>query len=431
MNESILGADSLSKSSLYSDIGLLWLYLKKEENPTNGYKCLITSMSGALSEICLSKLKECDFNAFTRISRLFLNLFSDSNVSKKDKKIRFRRESDEELSKSVQNIKLNDLSSDETATILLNRITKFVIECYHSDNSNYNYLELVLNLFKLHTLTTLSLLLDSNTNDCVEKFWTNYLKAWFETQRLSLPTNDKTKQIKALVDIVLILNLLNNEKHINFCLLDAIPSLSDPYILETLFSNLCQTKDKYLKEWLKSEIAGKAIVKETSNLIHDSIEMSASSHRDLDILWKLISHCFSENSINKIYIEEIIDKFRLSLQNSGSVSKIEHLVDFTCRLASHLFSSYDLCTSLTSARNLLLTIFSLNCRFLDGNKQLSNAWKIGVRVIIESNGGFISEDGIITKLALQIRSRLQANIHTIEKYFSNSFLFNSKFLCFD
>jgi hypothetical protein len=275
----------------------------------------------------------------------------------------------------------------------------------------------VLNLFKLHTLTTLSLLLDSNTNDCVEKFWANYLKAWFETQRLSLPTNDKTKNIKALVDIVLILNSLNNEKHINFCLLDEISSLSDPYILETLFSNLCQTKDKYLKEWLKSEIAGKAIVKETSNLIHDSFEMSASSHRDLDILWKLISHCFSENSINKIYIEEIIDKFRLSLQNSGSVSKIEHLVDFTCRLASQLFSSYDLCTSLTSARNLLLTIFSLHCRFPDQNKQLSNAWKIGVRVIIESNGGFISEEGIITKLALQIRSRLQANIHTIEKYF--------------
>lgn len=417
MNDSISGTDLLSKSSLYYDIGFLWLYLRKQENSTNNYQNLIVKISSALSQLCLSKLKDSHYSVFPRISRLFLNLFSDSNINKKDKKIRFCRESDEELTESVQNLKLNDLRSDEMATALLNEITKTVIDYYHSDTYKYNYLEILLDLMKLHSLTTFSLLLNYINNDCIEKFWTTYVKVWFETQRLSLPTNDKSKQIKTLIDIIFILNSLTDEKQRKLSLLDEVSLMSDPYILDSLFSKISHSNDKCYKEWLNSENAGKAIVKETSNLIHHSIEISASSDRDLDILWKLISHCFSSNCINKQYIEEIIDKFRLTLQNSRSVSKIEYLVDFTCRLASQLFSSYEFCTSSVSARNLVLTIFSLNCRFPDENKQLLNAWKSGIRVIIKSNGGYMSEDGIITKMALQIRSRLQANVITLEKYF--------------
>ncbi|CAG2183114.1 unnamed protein product, partial [Oppiella nova] len=83
-------------------------------------------------------------------------------------------------------------------------------------------------------------------------------------------------------------------------------------------------------------------------------------------------------------------------------------------MAQQLFASYELCTELSSARELLVTIFAINCCIDDPNGQLSTAWRTGVANIVRSNGAYLKDDGVITRLALHIRSRLQANITSVE-----------------
>ncbi|CAG2118246.1 unnamed protein product, partial [Medioppia subpectinata] len=222
-----------------------------------------------------------------------------------------------------------------------------------------------------------------------------------------------------LIDMTIALMELIADNETRFKILNDICLLSDPYIIERVISiATTKTGDNYLHQWLKSESAGRALIAQTSLLIHASIESSAgpSAQRDLDILWRLISHCFADNSFKREYIEEVIDKFRVAFQDScrSSSATADHLLDFTCRLASQLFTSYELCTELSSARDLLLTIFSMNCRVDDPSGQLRTAWRSGVANIVRSNGAYLADDGIIARLALEIRSRLQTNITSIE-----------------
>ena len=312
------------------------------------------------------------------------------------------------------------------AVSALNQISAALIEGYHSDDNKYQYLELLIDLFRVQTKDSFDRLLKVLTIS-FDNFWSAFVREWFTKCVQNKNFNEKTKKIKTLTDLTIILLSFVEEKEQKYVFLDEILSINDPFVSETLFSTIIASNEKYLSDWLKFESTGTSIVNLTSKLIDNIIDSSSdSSQQESDVLWKLMSLCFVDNSFNKLYIEVIIDKFRQCLQNScRSSSNREFLVEFTCRLASQLFSSYELCTSLTSARELLLTIFSINCRFDDSNKQLSNAWKTGVTNIVKSNGCYLSEDGIVSKLVLSVKSRLNSNITSVEKY-----LFDLVFLLF-
>ena len=72
--------DILSKSSLFNDLSLLWLYLRKD----NKYKELVELIAEELSDICQSKIRDNDFKSFPRICRLFLHLFTYCLGQKKE-----------------------------------------------------------------------------------------------------------------------------------------------------------------------------------------------------------------------------------------------------------------------------------------------------------------------------------------------------------
>lgn len=419
VKEAIDTNDTLSKSSLFNDLALLWLYLRKDEKQRK----LVEVIAEELTDICHSKIKDNDFKSFPRISRLFLNLFSDSSAKKKEKKIRFRRDSsDTDLRRAFNDLKLNDLIGDEIAISFANRLTKTLIDVYHSDRwlsyQRYEYLILLIDLFRVQTNDTLNSLVKELGLKDVNEFCHKFVKEWFKRQSLCLKSEQKTNEIKSLIDLTFFTLNFIEVKEEKFQLMNDLLSLNDPYIIDGLFSRIIASKDKTLGQWLKSESAGNAIVAQTSQLIHNSIDSSsASSQRDADVLWKLMTHCFAENTFDKRFVEAVIDKFRLSIQNiDRTKADTNFLVEFTCRLASQLFASYELCTSLTSARELLLTIFSINCRIDDQNKELLNAWKTGVKNIVRSNGAYINDDSIVSRLALHVRSRLQSNITSVEKY---------------
>ena len=355
---------------------------------------------------------------------MFYNLFCDSIAQKKDKKIRFRRDSDKDDYKSQQIFKSNDLISDGLAANVLNAVVKALIDGYNVDHNNHQFLELLLHLFKVQTKDNFNRLLTELNINSFDEFWTVFIKQWFSKCSLNTESKEKSQLIKTLIEMTAVLLAFVEEKQRKYNLLNEILTLNDPFLTESLISTIIKSKDKFLSEWLKTESTGTSIESMTSKLIENIIGSSADpSEKDLDILWKLISHCFSDTSFDKLSTEKVINKLCISLKNCCSSSKSKFIVDFTCGLASQLFKSYELCTSLASARELLLTIFSINCRLSEENTHLTNAWRDGVRNIVKSNGSYLCDDGIITKLILEIRSRLQSNIISFEKYFNCSQIF--------
>lgn len=365
-------------------------------------------------DLCLTKINEHDLTAIPRITLLVDCLFNEPNVSKRDeRKICFRRESEETntFTKSVK--EPNELICDELASNFLIQLMESAVNLYSADHSLCLLIELLLVTLKFNTKQTLSSFLKCNQNECVNTFWNKYIKVWLENERLSLPTQDKIQQVRKLVEMVITLCHIDGDKINKLSLLDQLAAIKDPYIFECLLMQINQSTDEVLKEWLRTDAAGISIVNEASHLIHQSINVSASSQRDLDILWKIVSHCFTSDLIRKDYMEEIIEKFRLTIQNSSL--KTENLIEFTCKLASHLFSGYERCTSLDSAKNLVITLFTMSLQPTVKNELLRTTWKNAVDVIVKSNGAYLCEGGVISMLALKIRSRLQGQLKTIER----------------
>ena len=416
MNDSISTNDYLSKSSLFNDLAILWLYLRKDDK----YRDLIKQIANNLADICLKKISENNLKSFTRISRLFLSLFSDSIAQKKEKKIRFRRDSDEDDYKLEQNLRFNDLINDEMAVSAVHQINRALIDGYHSDDNKYQYLELLVDLFRIYTKDSFEQFLEVITID-FNKFWSNYIKEWLRNCVHNMKSSDNSSRIQRIVDLIVILLSFVDEKQEKYDFLNQVLSLNDPFVSESLFSTLISSKDNHISNWLQSDPTGTAFVKLIAQLLdHMFKSLNNTSAEDLAIFWKLFNDCLAKNSINKLYVGVIIDKFTAIFRNiclsSLSSDDREFLVKFVCRLASELFSSDEFCTSLTPSQDLLLTIFSSNCRTDDTDNQLLNTWRKGLTNVVKSNGGYFSDNGIISRHVLEIKSCLNANINSIEKY---------------
>nr|XP_006628262.1 PREDICTED: E3 ubiquitin-protein ligase listerin isoform X1 [Lepisosteus oculatus] len=119
--------------------------------------------------------------------------------------------------------------------------------------------------------------------------------------------------------------------------------------------------------WLKGGVLGEKLVVLAEALCDTGLkEISAMkpSHSDS---WALISmalsqHVQNESLIGEAYVEKIIDKLHSTLtkaKNLSDAGNIEPLVSFICDVASNFFGSVKDCLLLSSAEELLLTLFQL------------------------------------------------------------------------
>ncbi|KAM6907339.1 E3 ubiquitin-protein ligase listerin [Xenentodon cancila] len=125
------------------------------------------------------------------------------------------------------------------------------------------------------------------------------------------------------------------------------------------------------RDWLKGSVLGERLLGLTEDLCkvgnssHASVS-STSSHS-----WTLISLVLShhnhnnESLIGEVYLEKILEKLHNTLSETKSLSdagNMEPLVSFICDVASSFFSSVQDCLLLSSAEELLLTIFQLTAQ---------------------------------------------------------------------
>ncbi|MGH0145037.1 UNVERIFIED_CONTAM: hypothetical protein FKN15_033072 [Acipenser sinensis] len=140
-------------------------------------------------------------------------------------------------------------------------------------------------------------------------------------------------------------------------------------ILLQIIQKACADEAKFeaTSDWLKGEVLGEKLVKLAEDLCAiglNRISTLKSSHSDS---WALISlalsqHVQKKTLIGEVYVEKIIEKLHATLlkaKNLSDAGDIEPLVSFICDVASNFFCSVKNCLLLSSAEDLLLTVFQL------------------------------------------------------------------------
>uniref|UniRef100_A0A667XFH7 E3 ubiquitin-protein ligase listerin n=1 Tax=Myripristis murdjan TaxID=586833 RepID=A0A667XFH7_9TELE len=174
-------------------------------------------------------------------------------------------------------------------------------------------------------------------------------------------------------------------------------------------------------DWLKGSVLGEQLLGLADELCNLRGSYSTSTSPKSTHSWTLISLVLSQRHnneplIGEVYMEKILEKLHATLCETKGLSdagNIEPLVSFICNVASTFFSSVQDCLLLTSAEELLLTVFQLTAQdqththlsdsLLDKLRKVCVA---GVRSLVQHPECEVREGGFMHSTALWIKNQL-------------------------
>ncbi|XP_043927951.1 E3 ubiquitin-protein ligase listerin-like [Protopterus annectens] len=179
----------------------------------------------------------------------------------------------------------------------------------------------------------------------------------------------------------------------------------------------CQVSD-----WLKGEVLGEQLVLLADELCFIGLEQNPAPHKCHSDSWTLLSlvlsqHGKNEALIGEVYVERIIDKLHAALSKAKDLSEsgsIEPSVSFICDVASSFFSSVKGCLLMSSAEDLLLTIFQL-CAQSPESTHLSDTllnklhltWQAGVSSLLNQHANVFKAEGFLYRSAHWVKKQIQ------------------------
>uniref|UniRef100_A0A4W3I6R2 E3 ubiquitin-protein ligase listerin n=1 Tax=Callorhinchus milii TaxID=7868 RepID=A0A4W3I6R2_CALMI len=379
-------------------VDILTSWEKRVDNPeieecAGAYRKLLSIFWDGLSQLCLSQVArmDTDKNLLDGVSSLlqFLEnpVRSRKQSVKKKRSIRFL---DEAETKDGENNIANRIAKNvhgceqlpsrtEPLESLVHELAKLAMTFIKEQNSE-KHLEFLIGLTSLFPSRKLFIVLLENvdpvspglfleTNDEV-KAMANNPAVQFLYQKLIFWFKESRADLNCLVDMLYsVLHCCNNNQE-RKVILNQISEMECGWlILLQIIQKACADPAKYaaVSDWLKGEILGEKLVVLTEELCTMGITHSTQPNDGGAHSWILLSLALSKRINNEfliaeVYIERIIERLHNALSKANDLSKTgtqEPSISFVCDLASNFFCSIKGCLQMSSAGDLLLTIFQL------------------------------------------------------------------------
>uniref|UniRef100_A0A4W3I5H6 E3 ubiquitin-protein ligase listerin n=1 Tax=Callorhinchus milii TaxID=7868 RepID=A0A4W3I5H6_CALMI len=414
-------------------VDILTSWEKRVDNPeieecAGAYRKLLSIFWDGLSQLCLSQVArmDTDKNLLDGVSSLlqFLEnpVRSRKQSVKKKRSIRFL---DEAETKDVTSrlVQQNSPSRTEPLESLVHELAKLAMTFIKEQNSE-KHLEFLIGLTSLFPSRKLFIVLLENVdpvtmaNNPAVQFLYQKLIFWFKESRADL---------NCLVDMLYsVLHCCNNNQE-RKVILNQISEMECGWlILLQIIQKACADPAKYaaVSDWLKGEILGEKLVVLTEELCTMGITHSTQPNDGGAHSWILLSLALSKRINNEfliaeVYIERIIERLHNALSKANDLSKTgtqEPSISFVCDLASNFFCSIKGCLQMSSAGDLLLTIFQLCAQSQEKTllsdvelHKLQQTWLLGLTSLISQQGGCFRRDGFFHNSALWVKKQVQTS----------------------
>uniref|UniRef100_A0A4W3I203 E3 ubiquitin-protein ligase listerin n=1 Tax=Callorhinchus milii TaxID=7868 RepID=A0A4W3I203_CALMI len=446
-------------------VDILTSWEKRVDNPeieecAGAYRKLLSIFWDGLSQLCLSQVArmDTDKNLLDGVSSLlqFLEnpVRSRKQSVKKKRSIRFLDEAEtkdgennianriaknvhgcEQLSVTSRLVQQNSPSRTEPLESLVHELAKLAMTFIKEQNSE-KHLEFLIGLTSLFPSRKLFIVLLENvdpvspglfleTNDEV-KAMANNPAVQFLYQKLIFWFKESRADLNCLVDMLYsVLHCCNNNQERKAYLL-FLQMECGWLILLQIIQKACADPAKYaaVSDWLKGEILGEKLVVLTEELCTMGITHSTQPNDGGAHSWILLSLALSKRINNEfliaeVYIERIIERLHNALSKANDLSKTgtqEPSISFVCDLASNFFCSIKGCLQMSSAGDLLLTIFQLCAQSQEKTllsdvelHKLQQTWLLGLTSLISQQGGCFRRDGFFHNSALWVKKQVQTS----------------------
>ncbi|XP_007899350.1 E3 ubiquitin-protein ligase listerin [Callorhinchus milii] len=447
-------------------VDILTSWEKRVDNPeieecAGAYRKLLSIFWDGLSQLCLSQVArmDTDKNLLDGVSSLlqFLEnpVRSRKQSVKKKRSIRFLDEAEtkdgennianriaknvhgcEQLSVTSRLVQQNSPSRTEPLESLVHELAKLAMTFIKEQNSE-KHLEFLIGLTSLFPSRKLFIVLLENvdpvspglfleTNDEV-KAMANNPAVQFLYQKLIFWFKESRADLNCLVDMLYsVLHCCNNNQE-RKVILNQISEMECGWlILLQIIQKACADPAKYaaVSDWLKGEILGEKLVVLTEELCTMGITHSTQPNDGGAHSWILLSLALSKRINNEfliaeVYIERIIERLHNALSKANDLSKTgtqEPSISFVCDLASNFFCSIKGCLQMSSAGDLLLTIFQLCAQSQEKTllsdvelHKLQQTWLLGLTSLISQQGGCFRRDGFFHNSALWVKKQVQTS----------------------
>ncbi|XP_072116707.1 E3 ubiquitin-protein ligase listerin isoform X1 [Mobula birostris] len=445
---------------------------RRADNPeieecAEAYQRLLPYFWNGLSQLCMSQVKsaEADKNILEGVSALLVLLknpeSSQKHTLKKKEKVKFFDKEEttngetnsgnhqEELNFGPTNV-LNSENSEgyskhsqhcnPSRTVpledLVCKLAKLCIGFIKRENSEI-YLAFLATLVSSFPSMNLFTVLLENDNQGNTEFFpeaNNEVKTMapnpavqFLNEKLLIWMKEDKADFGCLIEMLYSV-LHCCQKNVRNIILNQISEMEQGWlILFHVIEKACADPVKYvaIADWLKGDVLGEKLVLLADDLC--AIEVTAGSSprkpdsSNLMLLGFAVSkHTNNEFMIAEIYIERIIDRLHNAL--SSNLSKdltktgvLEPSLSFICDLASNFFCSIKGCLQMSSAEDLLFTIFQL-CAQSQEKTHLSDAvlhkleqtWLLGLTSLINQQG-HLRKCGFFHSSATWLKSQVQTS----------------------
>lgn len=198
-------------------------------------------------------------------------------------------------------------------------------------------------------------------------------------------------------------------------------------IIQKAYSD--SAKFSLISVWLKGDILGEKLVALADDLCYRGLEKTTGSDSCYSERWALLSlvlsqHVKNESLIGEGYVKRIIDKLHSTLSKARDLSNagdIEPSVSFICDVASNFFSSVKGCLLMSSAEDLLLTIFQLctqsqQLTYLTDLtlSKLQHTWLLGLNSLLQQIGYVQQESSFLSRSAAWVKDQVLSSSHDLK-----------------
>ncbi|XP_078514506.1 E3 ubiquitin-protein ligase listerin isoform X2 [Lissotriton helveticus] len=198
-------------------------------------------------------------------------------------------------------------------------------------------------------------------------------------------------------------------------------------IIQKAYSD--SAKFSLISVWLKGDILGEKLVALADDLCCRGLEKTTGSDSCYSERWALLSlvlspHVKNESLIGEGYVKRIIDKLHATLSKAKDLSEagdIEPSVSFICDVASNFFSSVKGCLLMSSAEDLLLTIFQLctqsqQLTYLTDLplSKLQHTWLLGLNSLLQQTGYIQQESTFLSRSAAWVKDQVLFSSHDLK-----------------